>query len=94
VTVTLTATSTLGSIATGTATVTVKDDFAPVAKARNVIVQLDDRGNATTTAELINNDSTDACGIKSLVLSKTAFTCKNSGDNTVTQMGNIDKDAL
>jgi hypothetical protein len=84
VTVTLTATSTLGSIATGTATVTVKDDFAPVAKARNVIVQLDDRGNATTTAELINNDSTDACGIKSLVLSKTAFTCKNSGDNTVT----------
>lgn len=83
-TVTLTVTDNNGNIATTTAIVTVKDEVAPVAIAQNVTVYLDAYGKGSTTAALVDNHSSDACGIKSLVLSQTDFTCAHVGSNTVT----------
>jgi len=63
------------------ATFTVLDKNKPVAIAQNVIVQLDITGNGSTTAALVNNGSSDACGIATLALSKTAFTCSDISTN-------------
>ncbi|NDP26352.1 MAG: HYR domain-containing protein, partial [Flavobacterium sp.] len=81
--VTLTVTDNNNNVSTATAIVTVKDEIAPVAVAQNVIIQLNASGNGTTTAALVNNGSSDACGIETLTLSKTAFTCANLGPNPV-----------
>ena len=66
------------------AIVTVEDNVNPIVNTQNVTVQLDASGNGITTAELVNNGSTDACGIQSLALDTTSFTCANVGENTVT----------
>ena len=42
---------------------------------------MDASGNGTTTAALVDDGSSDACGIASLSLSKTAFTCSDIGTN-------------
>jgi len=81
--VTLTVTDNNGNVSTATATVTVEDNVAPEAIAQNVTVQLDEFGNGSTTAAAVDNGSNDACGIASLVLSKTAFDCSNVGPNNV-----------
>ena len=57
------------------------DKTPPVVLTQNVTVQLDASGNGSTTAALVNNGSSDACGIKSMVLSKTAFTCSDIATN-------------
>ena len=80
-TVTLTVTDNNSNVSTSTATVTVQDNVAPVAIAQDVTVQLDATGNGSTTATAVDNASTDACGIASLVLSKTAFTCADIATN-------------
>ena len=79
--VTLTVTDNNGNVSTATANATVVDAVAPVAVAQNVTVQLDATGNGSTTAALVNNGSSDACGIKTLALSKTAFTCSDIATN-------------
>jgi len=83
-TVSLTVTDNNGNISTGTATVTVQDNIAPIALAQDVTVQLDATGNGSTTAEAVNNGSSDACGIASIVLSQTNFDCSQLGENIVT----------
>ena len=65
-------------------TVTVEDNVAPVVIAQDVTIQLDASGNAITTAEAVDNGSSDACGIASLSLSQTNFGCDDLGPNTVT----------
>ena len=65
-------------------TVTVEDNVLPAAIAQNLTIQLDASGNAATTAEAVDNGSSDACGIASLSLSQTDFGCGDLGDNTVT----------
>ncbi len=82
-TVTLTVTDNAGNSASNTALVTVRDVTVPVVLTRDVVIQLDASGNASTTAAAVNNGSTDACGIESYVLSKTSFNCSNFGINTV-----------
>jgi len=82
--VTLTVTDKKGNVASAIAIVTVKDATPPVAIAQNVTVQLNADGKASIDASVINNGSYDACGIKSIVLSKTDFDCSNVGANTVT----------
>ncbi|MDB5267564.1 MAG: hypothetical protein JWP58_604 [Hymenobacter sp.] len=82
--VTWTATDASGNVATATQTVTVTDATAPTAVAQNVTVQLDATGNASITAAQVNNGSVDACGIASVVVSPSAFTCSNIGPNAVT----------
>ncbi|MDX2174962.1 MAG: hypothetical protein SF028_00670 [Candidatus Sumerlaeia bacterium] len=83
-TVTLTVTDVNGNSATATATVTVQDNTAPTAIAQDVTVMLDGSGNGSTTAGAVNNGSSDNCGIDSLVLSQTAFTCADVGPVVVT----------
>ena len=73
----------------------VVDNQDPNAICQNVSVQLDAGGNATVTASQINNGSTDNCGIASIAISQTGFTCADEGDNNVTLTvtdtnGNID----
>jgi hypothetical protein len=83
-TVTLTVTDNNGNVATQTAIVTVEDKVAPEVITKSIIVQLDATGNVSILAADVNNGSADACGISSLELNKTSFTCANVGANTVT----------
>ncbi|MES2382753.1 MAG: HYR domain-containing protein, partial [Bacteroidota bacterium] len=83
-TVTLTVTDNNGNIKTATATVTVSDTVRPVVVTQNKTIYLNGAGSASVTAAQINNGSTDACGVATVALSQTAFTCSNTGANTVT----------
>uniref|UniRef100_UPI0026243364 glycine-rich protein n=1 Tax=uncultured Pontibacter sp. TaxID=453356 RepID=UPI0026243364 len=83
-TVTLTVTDNNDNVSTATAIVTVTDPIAPNAVTKNITVVLNANGTATITADEVNDGSTDACGIKSIALDKTAFDCSNIGPNTVT----------
>ena len=82
-TVTATATNIVGSSQTSF-TVTVNDNELPTVNVNNVSVTLVN-GTASVTAADINNNSTDNCGIQSIVLSgKTNYTCADLGTHTVT----------
>jgi gliding motility-associated-like protein len=83
-TVTLTVTDVSGNIRTGNATVTVVDSIKPTVVTQNITVNLNASGQASITAAQINNGSSDNCGIASVTLNQTAFTCANTGANTVT----------
>jgi len=47
-------------------------------------VQLDAAGNASIVAADVDNGSSDNCGITSLTVDPSDFTCGNIGANTVT----------
>jgi uncharacterized protein YrzB (UPF0473 family) len=79
----LTVTDVNGNSATCSTTITVEDTVAPLAICQNITVQLDNTGNATITASQVDNSSNDACGIQSLALNNTTFTCANVNGNTV-----------
>ena len=80
----LTVTDLTGNTATCNATITVEDMIAPTMICQNVTIQLDVNGNGSTSADMINNGSNDACGITSMTLNQTNFDCSNIGANTVT----------
>ncbi|QJX47367.1 T9SS type A sorting domain-containing protein [Hymenobacter taeanensis] len=71
------------STETKTFTVTVEDKQAPAVLTQNLTVALS-KGAATITAAQVDKGSTDACGIATLTLDRTAFSCENIGENTVT----------
>jgi alpha-tubulin suppressor-like RCC1 family protein len=84
-TINLTVTDASGNSSTITAIVTVKDVILPTVITQTATVQLNASGQATVTAAQINNGSSDNCGIASVAVSPSAFTCANLGDNnTVT----------
>ncbi|CAM2933055.1 T9SS type A sorting domain-containing protein [Flavobacterium frigoris] len=82
-TVTLTVTDNSGNVSSKTAIVTVEDKVAPVVVTKNKTIQLNAAGTASIVLADINNGSSDACGITTLTLDKTTFTCANVGANTV-----------
>ena len=82
--VTLTASDANGNSATCTATVTVEDNTAPTVVCQDFNVELDASGNASISANDIDNGSTDNCGISTLTVSPNTFTCAELGTNTVT----------
>jgi gliding motility-associated-like protein len=82
--VTLTATDANGNEATATATVTVEDNIDPTVVTQDITVELDENGEASITADQIDNGSSDNCNIESLILDVTEFDCSNVGSNTVT----------
>ncbi len=82
--VTLTVTDINGKVSTADAIVTVQDNAAPVALAQDITVELDADGNASITAAQVDAGSSDACGIASISVSPTSFTCSDVGPNTVT----------
>src|SRR5690606_13170877 len=84
-TITLTVTDLNGNTSTCTTVVTVKDSFPPDALCvAPFTIQLDANGEATITPALIDNGSTDACGIASISISQTEFDCSHVGNNTIT----------
>ncbi len=83
-TVILTATDNYGNIGTCDATVTVEDTIAPLALCKDITLQLDVLGEASLLASQLNNGSSDACGIESIVADITSFDCSNIGNDTVT----------
>jgi uncharacterized protein (DUF2141 family) len=84
-TITLTVTDNSGNTDTCTTTVTVEDNIAPVANCvAPLTVQLDASGQASITAADINDGSTDACGIASVAIDQSSFSCADIGDNTIT----------
>ena len=83
-TVTLTVTDNNGNASTCTSTVTIEDNIAPEALCQDITVQLDENGATSIIASDIDNGSNDACGIASLSIDKTSFTCSDVGGNTVT----------
>lgn len=82
--VTLTVTDAAGNSSSCTSTVTVVDQTGPSILTQNFSVQLDQTGHASITASDLNNGTTDNCGLASISVTPTAFTCANSGPNTVT----------
>ena len=82
-TVTWTVTDGSGNTATGTQTVTVTDNENPNALCQAVTIQLDATGNTSVTAAQVDNVSTDNCGIASMTLSQSSFTCANVGANPI-----------
>jgi gliding motility-associated-like protein len=81
--VTLTATDAYSNKSSAIATVTVLETIAPVAKTKDITVELDAAGNVSVTANQINNGSLDNCSIATMTLDKLSFDCKNVGVNTV-----------
>jgi subtilisin-like proprotein convertase family protein len=82
-TVIMTVTDVNGNSTTCTSIVMVNDVTPPVAVCQNISVDLDANGNVTITPAQVDNGSNDACGIASLVLDITSFTCTNVGANNV-----------
>ncbi len=59
-----------GNTTTCTALITVNDLTAPTAICKNATIYVNDVGQATLNTSHINNNSTDACGIASMVRAK------------------------
>ena len=81
--VAVTVTDASGNSSSCSYTTTILDDEAPIAICQDITVQLDATGNASIVPGDIDNGSSDACGIASLALDVTDFTCANIGPNTV-----------
>ena len=69
-TVTWTVEDAAGNIATAIQTVTIVDDEKPVARGRDIVIELNRNGTATVTKDQINNGSSDNCLLESFGISK------------------------
>ena len=78
-----TATDVNGNISIDSFQVIVQDLIAPTILAQNLTVWLDSNGNANITASQVNIGTWDSCGIDSIWLSDTSFTCLDTGLNNV-----------
>ncbi len=81
--VTLSVTDASSNVATCQSTLTIVDSTSPNVVCQNTTVYLDASGNAGITIGDINNGTADNCGIASLSLSKSSFTCSDIGVSTV-----------
>jgi hypothetical protein len=94
-TVKLTATDVNGNVDSATSVVIVVDTIRSTVLTNNTMVYLDASGAASITTNDINNSSFDNCGIISLSLDATSFSCNDVGANAVTLTatdvnGNVD----
>ncbi|NNF01983.1 MAG: HYR domain-containing protein, partial [Bacteroidia bacterium] len=83
-TVILTVTDISGNSDTCKAIVTVNNNSAPTAACMDVSVKLDSNGLITVTPAMIDSGSMDPCGLDTLYVSPSDFTCADTGVNTVT----------
>jgi lysophospholipase L1-like esterase len=65
-------------------TVVVTVNPSPIARAKNISVNLGAGGSVSITPQQVDNGSTGSCGTLQYSLDKTQFTCANIGNNTVT----------
>ena len=82
-TVTFTASDDCGNTTTTMATFTIEDTTSPTALGSDLTVILDGNGQATITADDIDNGSSDACGEVTLSIDVTSFDCDDVGPNDV-----------
>ena len=82
-TVELTVTDVNENSSTANATVTVADTISPTVVTQNITAYLDASGNVSITTGDIDNGSSDNCGISSMSLDISSFTCAEVGANTV-----------
>ena len=61
----------------------INDTILPEAKAKDILVYLDEEGKAEITPEQINNGSTDYCGVDSIFLDLNEFCRDDIGLNDV-----------
>uniref|UniRef100_UPI003F6F50B6 HYR domain-containing protein n=1 Tax=Cyclobacterium plantarum TaxID=2716263 RepID=UPI003F6F50B6 len=80
--VTLSGSDVNNNSSSASATVTVVDNLAPLAVAKNITVELDATSEATITAQDVDNGSSDNCDL-SLGVNISSFTCQNVGENLV-----------
>jgi hypothetical protein len=84
----VTVTTTNGCAVSETYTIgTDVDTEGPIAKCKDITVQLDASGNVTINATDVNNGSTDNCSVQEalvLTIDKSTFDCTNMGANVVT----------
>ena len=64
-------------------TVTVTDNQPPVARGKNITVNLNALGQVTITGVALDNGSTDNCAIANWTVNPNTFTCANIGPNNV-----------
>jgi|GEM_PF-1610626 len=82
--VVLTVTDVSGNSDTNEVSVTIMDSVSPTVSLQNISIYLDASGTASTTANALNNGSSDACGINSLeIQGDSVFDCQDVGANTV-----------
>ncbi|MBN2682258.1 MAG: T9SS type A sorting domain-containing protein, partial [Bacteroidales bacterium] len=79
--VTLTAVDNFGNSSFAVAEVTISDTTMPIANVQDLTVYLDEFGQAVVSAEQINDNSSDNCGIESMSIDLTSFACENLGEN-------------
>ncbi len=72
-----------GNSSIATQTVTVTDNELPTVITRPVTITLVN-GTASVTTAMINNGSSDNCGISSIYLAPRTYTCADIGNQTVT----------
>lgn len=77
--VTLTATAANGNTATCTGTVTVRDQTKPSAKCRNATVTIS--SDTTLSYMVVDDGSSDACGISQHTITPSLFTCQSGPVN-------------
>jgi len=77
--VTLTVTDANGNVSTCTATVTVEDNTAPVLVCQDIVVELDENGQASITANDLIASNDDACGIAAVAADIVDFDCDDIG---------------
>ncbi|MAC93889.1 MAG: hypothetical protein CMC96_00160 [Flavobacteriales bacterium] len=82
-TVWLIATDANGNVDSAAAVVTVIDTIKPAVIAQNIDVYLDAGGQASITANDIDNGSSDNCSSITLSIDSSNFNCSNIGSNTV-----------
>jgi hypothetical protein len=81
--VTLTVVDDAGNTSTGTATVEIVDNADPVIAVQSIILSLDENGEATLEPAMLDNGSTDNCGIAQQSLDRTSFNCDDLGPHAV-----------
>ncbi|KAB2814873.1 T9SS type A sorting domain-containing protein [Phaeocystidibacter luteus] len=79
--VTITSTDNVGNQTVFTANVILEDNIDPIAVANSLTLSLDNTGNATITAADIDGGSTDNCGIHSMSIDRTSFSCADAGQS-------------
>ena len=79
----LTVTDEAGNTSTGTATITVVDNIAPSIIIEDLVVALDENGQVIITPEMLDNGSSDNCGLVGMTVDVSAFGCDNLGANAV-----------
>jgi hypothetical protein len=76
---TLTVVDAAGNVSTCFSQVYVKDEMAPVARCKDVTIELDASGKATYATDIINDGSSDNCGSVSVQTQTVIVTCANIG---------------